>query len=577
MITEGESSVGRIAGNTFLIPSSKVSSHHALITRQGDSVWIEDQHSANGTFVNEERLASGQKYLLHNGDMVKFSLGIVYAVHQSMAKPDMGQISPSEDNIVRTIRRAHENRRAGVRPLATIYSEPTRFLCAAAHLNPLLYDQLKAYDKLRYKAHTPEYYVDLEKIRAEAIKGHQQERLRRFIHLAIIVFIIILWFITGLSVTTVLFVSWFFALLIDVIFDYGRQKYVREHFLDFNIHTDYQVKPDDQNVIVYSGFSPFVGAGLPISSWFVTIDLTKPMKSDQLPKPITEIELLSEVSEAIGDLKIAQLRLKDLLFVSGTDLRNQQEILPNIFERPNINVDQRLIEQHIGKQNPMIRHYRMIQVPVWQGQLVLSIYLRFVKEGENLIVESNAYLLPPLGLAYAEVDTFTPEIGLRTVIQMVFANLIASLFSWLVAVSWLLQEIDFEAIGMAETEISKIRRNYRYDYGRWQSFRERWTDNQFYRYYQKLDQATSFSILSERVLDTLADALEARGISVKKLREQSETILNQGLIISGGNVNAENLAVGAKAAIKNLIPGTQFRQSKNQSQVVNQNNQTQQG
>ncbi len=577
IITEGENSVGRVAGNTILVANAKVSSHHALITRHGDLIWIEDKNSANGTFVNEERITPGQKRPLRDGDVIKFSLGSIYVVHQMTAGTTMPPSSfGAETHTTKAFVRSYEERKVESRQSATMYSEPTRLLCAAAHLVPSIYDQFRAYDKLKYKAHTPEYYIDVEKIRVESEKGLQQERLHRLAHLAIIIFIIVFWVITDLSGMVVLMIAWFFAFLIDVIFDYNRQKYVREHFLAFDSRTDYQVQPEEQNVIIYSGFSPFVGSGITISNWSVTIDLTKPMETEQPLKKITESELFAEVSAAIGNLRIPQLHQKDLLFVAGTDLRTQKEILPDIFEQPNTNVDHYLIEQHLGKKNPIIRHYRMIQVPAWNGQLVLSIFLRFVKEGENLIIEFNAYLLPPIGSLYSAVDMFTSEIGLRAVIQMIFSNLFTSLFSWLSPIGWFLQEIELDTLGLGEAEQSKIKHNYRYDYGRAQSFRERWTDNRFYRYYQKLDQETYFSILGERVLDATADALEARGISVKKLREQSKTILNQGLIISGGNVNADNLAIGAKAAIKNLISGTQFRQGGNQSLAVKQNDQTQQ-
>lgn len=49
-----------------------VSRLHAMITRVGDRVEIEDLRSANGTVLNGQRLIPGQRYPLRNGDVVEF-------------------------------------------------------------------------------------------------------------------------------------------------------------------------------------------------------------------------------------------------------------------------------------------------------------------------------------------------------------------------------------------------------------------------------------------------------------------------------------------------------------------------
>src|SRR5256712_14002640 len=48
--------VGRVEDNTFQIPETSVSSHHAEILLKGSDVVIKDLNSTNGTFINGERV-----------------------------------------------------------------------------------------------------------------------------------------------------------------------------------------------------------------------------------------------------------------------------------------------------------------------------------------------------------------------------------------------------------------------------------------------------------------------------------------------------------------------------------------
>jgi hypothetical protein len=50
-----------------------VSRRHAVITRDEDSLYIEDRGSTNGTQINGFQLTANRKYRLRDGDVVDFS------------------------------------------------------------------------------------------------------------------------------------------------------------------------------------------------------------------------------------------------------------------------------------------------------------------------------------------------------------------------------------------------------------------------------------------------------------------------------------------------------------------------
>src|SRR2546421_594807 len=62
--------IGRTPGNQLVLAEPKVSSHHAEIRSQGQDYAIVDLGSTNGTFVNDQRLASNVPSMLRTGDTI---------------------------------------------------------------------------------------------------------------------------------------------------------------------------------------------------------------------------------------------------------------------------------------------------------------------------------------------------------------------------------------------------------------------------------------------------------------------------------------------------------------------------
>ena len=60
--------LGRDPGNDIVISDPQVSRQHARVTRQGETMVIEDTGSTNGTFVNGVRLTG--PHTLANGDVI---------------------------------------------------------------------------------------------------------------------------------------------------------------------------------------------------------------------------------------------------------------------------------------------------------------------------------------------------------------------------------------------------------------------------------------------------------------------------------------------------------------------------
>lgn len=66
--------IGKLKKNVdYCLDSETVSRYHAKITKEGESFYITDLNSTNGTFINDEPLQTYQKKEIKNGDIIAFA------------------------------------------------------------------------------------------------------------------------------------------------------------------------------------------------------------------------------------------------------------------------------------------------------------------------------------------------------------------------------------------------------------------------------------------------------------------------------------------------------------------------
>lgn len=80
----GNLSIGRAPDNSLAIDCPGVARYHALIEKRGDSYWLADLNSANGTLVNGLRAAADNR--LRDGDNITIG-SVLLIFHQPVAQP----------------------------------------------------------------------------------------------------------------------------------------------------------------------------------------------------------------------------------------------------------------------------------------------------------------------------------------------------------------------------------------------------------------------------------------------------------------------------------------------------------
>ncbi len=312
----------------------------------------------------------------------------------------------------------------------------------------------------------------------------------------------------------------------------------------------------DQNLVVYQGFTPFVGAGSNLGGWSFTVDLAKPRDSGleagppPRPVPFQSDELYAAIDGAINSLSLERLNVRDFCFVNGGEIREDRSVLPQVYGRPVQRLDDDAAAGYRTSSDSRIRHYQWISISDWGNELVMSYFLRCAVRGSSLFVEINRFLLTPLSDACHSIDKSSGW-DWRQKVAVAFGSLIAGPV-WAVRAALLilgrLMQLPQRLFNTRDrTRRLQIERNPLYNYGAETSIRQSFSSPHFHHYFQKLDGDFYTKVLEHEILDAIVTFLDEHDIDTSEIRERRALILNSGIIVQGGDVTAESLAVGAGA------------------------------
>jgi hypothetical protein len=465
-------------------------------------------------------------------------------------------------------------------------SNLTRLACANVIINgELLRERVLELLKDRYRAVAPEIGIDLALV-AQVSKYMDRRDLLYYVVLTSILIIgiccpvVYLWNY-GLVLILLFYIP--ITAIIMFIKNYDEQYRIGSHFTTENFDSEYvhkhltiplkeeeqkAVPHSDQNLVVYHDFMPFVGAGIDMGGWSFAIDITRPHEDSNEVKNFSIDELYSDLEKTIQELQF-DLQVQDMLFVHGADIRTDKEILPDPFDRPVQSLQANLVEQYKRSSDMRVRHYKWVIVEDWNSELVLSLFLRCSMRGRNLFVEVNRFLLTPLRADISEIDAL-PIKNWRRIVNLGLKSLFTGPINPFIYSVFLLRRIPkyFDQLLSREGKQRKeVETNVHYNYGATFSVRQLMSSQKFSRYFQKLDHEMYIKIFDKEVLEAIVTFLNEHDIDTSDLKERKTTILNNGILVKGGNIQAESVAAGSGAqAIANRVVATFRGGNKEQDQ-----------
>jgi hypothetical protein len=104
-------------------------------------------------------------------------------------------------------------------------------------------------------------------------------------------------------------------------------------------------------------------------------------------------------------LGFSDMKVEERLFVNGRHLRGNEDFLPNgETAPPAVSVGSGLLLEATLDPTPDARTYVCVEMSGWQGQLVVTLFVRAVHAGGSLYVEWEYRVLPPLKDGFQRVD-----------------------------------------------------------------------------------------------------------------------------------------------------------------------------
>lgn len=91
--------IGRHSSAALPILDLSISRHHAVIGYQSEDFYLADVGSSNGTWLNQQRLTVGERYLLQDGDVIRLgSLMVEFFISSQRLVPPT-DVRPMDDTL----------------------------------------------------------------------------------------------------------------------------------------------------------------------------------------------------------------------------------------------------------------------------------------------------------------------------------------------------------------------------------------------------------------------------------------------------------------------------------------------
>lgn len=455
--------------------------------------------------------------------------------------------------------------------------ESTRYL-AAETLYDVPYAE-KVVDRIineKFRALAPTYGVDVTVVAKWALSSLRL-RAKRDKHLAtalgagilLIGTLLVLLPWVSLSVPVITVISaWALVLHENIV----RVRCVGGKMLRGNFEPSKAPEPSDQdavdrlkmisrrrsgNLVVFRNNKAFVGSGTLISSEHVVIDVSrgasnKEQKKRPKPKRFTNEDVHSAIIAEMKKIGLTDACVEERLFVNGRHVHDNPALLPDPKQPPSTSVDQAVLKQAALHPTPDARVYVCVEMPSWQGQLVVTLFTRAVHLGGSLYIEWSFYVLRPVQRDLQWIDNLWDEsrwkiflvYGWKSAIQA--APALFGSWARLIRARCQARAVRKRVIGQERAiDLGQV-----VDYGASGSIREGAGGRTAQHYFLGRDQVMSVLLAQEKLIRAINRFLIAKNVDTGQLESQVKFIVeatNKYYSVHLGDVTDSVIAIGEGA------------------------------
>ena len=318
----------------------------------------------------------------------------------------------------------------------------------------------------------------------------------------------------------------------------------------------------DGNLVVFSGHSAFVGSGKSMYQKRILLDVSARKEADEEPdeqiKDFTSQDLHAAIIAAFDrehglGKSLNNITAYERLFVNGLHVQQNRDLLPNPLRPPPTSVDAALLHAAAVNPSPEARTYVCVEMPGWQGQLVVTLFIRAVYAGKSLYVEWAFRVLPPIRAEFRSIDdryelsryhqiTDSLRSGLRALIPALLGSPGQALVSWL-------------RPRIAQRHWTRnayaIKRGYVFDYGARRSIREDASGDQRQHYFLARDEIMYVLLAQQTLIRTVGDFLDEHGVDLGQFQDQVKIIFDQSINYNIGDIkDSTGIVIGDNSSAR---------------------------
>jgi len=247
-------------------------------------------------------------------------------------------------------------------------------------------------------------------------------------------------------------------------------------------------------------------------------------------------------------------------------------VLPNRIGEPIYNLDRDvLIREGHGSLYNDWRTYLCLQYHDKLRSTLFSTFLRFSKVGTDLFAECSFYILPPIDENRFNIDRLALNDDLLkiktasvTLIAVAVALLMMSSFGssgilpliLLILTLYPLSIIfkgRFQESSESKDLKKKIKRGEPHNYGATSTFRESISSQNYKNYFSAQDLIMIQNSIEQAIVYSVADLLDSKGIDSSFLRKDMIAYVNQGIMMFGGTIEADQVVgYGLASKVKHI-------------------------
>jgi hypothetical protein len=297
------------------------------------------------------------------------------------------------------------------------------------------------------------------------------------------------------------------------------------------------------NCVMFRGFVPFAASGYTLDAWRLSVDISPHSYYDDAERArglVRDLHRTLLAGPRAAALDLQGVSATRRLYVDGGNAAALPFLLPRTpfpARRPECIVDESVLDRYETGPTRAARTYCVFTKSAWDGDIVVTLFVRAEVSGRSLYVEGRSHVLLPLQTGFKDVAWVNPAADRSTVLGPTLrAALSTTTGLWLESVGRWLNDRREARMGRerSQEEGESVALGHPVHFGSTvTSLREEAQVTSDLAYYASVDEVMVFRTMTRQALDRIKEVVVRNGLTVGDLEEQREMVALNEFAVNG--------------------------------------------